>query len=283
LFGFPNLLQHFFYWFALGWPLFLIAIAASGTGLLARLLRDGDRSALFLLAWIALPLMAASAFRSFQEVRYVFHLYPLLVILFAWGLWWVWDGLAARVVRAHGARVVTLVTLVAGSFVASGDVGMLTLAASERTYDTPQDPTRSVINWSAYAGLRQDHEGPSRAVRERAASGDRVAAVGLPHMLAIYRFYVGRLDVVLSRPEDASYHRRHGDRIVDWVTGAEIVYDPVQLPSGSGQTTWLLGDDVLLRDDVSYFPAEVRRDTRSLPGEEVFRGRDGVSFARTLP
>jgi hypothetical protein len=105
LFGFPNLLQHFFYWFALGWPLFLIAIAASGTGLLARLLRDGDRSALFLLAWIALPLMAASAFRSFQEVRYVFHLYPLLVILFAWGLWWVWDGLAARVGRAHGARV----------------------------------------------------------------------------------------------------------------------------------------------------------------------------------
>jgi hypothetical protein len=143
---------------------------------------------------------------------------------------------------------------------------------------------RSIISWKAYASFHQDQQAPSRIVRERAGNADMVAAIGVPHQLAVYRFYLGRLDVALSRPENWGYQRLRNGRIIDWVTGSELVFDPKELvrtsPAG---TTWLVGDEVILGEEADYFQSPVREEARALVKDGTLRGRDGVSFARRLP
>jgi hypothetical protein len=71
---------------------------------------------------------------------------------------------------------------------------------------------------------------------------------------------------------------------VDWVTGAELVFDPGDLavPPG-GNAGWLLGDDALLRNDVSYFPPWVLGDARTLATDPLMRAKDGVTFVKRSP
>jgi hypothetical protein len=278
LFGFPNVLQHFVYWFALGWPVFLLVVVGGAMMMLHRHLRLSDRAALYVVAGLVLPVALASAASSYEESRYVFHLYPILVVLFAWALLRFADA-TTPFVRSAQARRGLFVTVLASGFVVSGDIGALTLAPALRDYDSQRDPMRSIISWKAYAGFHQDHAGAGRFVQERAAPAELIAAIGAPHQLISYRFYTGRLDIVLGRPEDAGYQRRRGGRIVDRITGAEVVFDPAELRRRLETTGgWLLGDDVILRDDVSYLAPDVRAALRDLAGEASYRGRDDVTF-----
>jgi 4-amino-4-deoxy-L-arabinose transferase-like glycosyltransferase len=283
LFGFPNLPQHFFYWFALGWPVFLAAIVIAGIVMFDRVLRTGDRSMLYLLGGIIAPVVVASTYEAFFESRYVFHVYPLLVILFAWGLTRVAEVVSDRLGAAHRSHLV-LAAVAAIGFFASFDVGARTWDPLVRTYASPRDPMRSVISWSAFAGFHQDHEGPSRFVNEHVTDGDRVAVIATLHQLPIYSFYLGRIDVVLGKPEEMGHYRLKNGRLVERATGSAVVLDPAQLtqPDGSG-ATWLVGDDVLLSDGVENFSLQVRRESRALAGETMHRGRDGVTFVRRLP
>lgn len=284
LFGFPNVLQYFVYWFALGWPLFLVVISAAALIMFERVLRNGDRALLFILVAIAGPLMIASMFDAYFESRYVFHLYPLLVILLAWGLLRLGDRLASLTMRQGAAALAVRGTVLAAGFFASGDVGSITWAPLTRSHASHRDPMRSIISWKAYASFHQDQRGPSRFVLDSAGPADVVAAIGVPHQLAVYRFYMGRLDVALSRPENHGYQRLRNGRIIDWVTGSELVFDPKELvrisPAG---TTWLVGDEVILGDVAAYFPAQVRRVVQTIVKDWTLTGRDGVSFARRLP
>jgi 4-amino-4-deoxy-L-arabinose transferase-like glycosyltransferase len=279
LFGFPNLFQHFVYWFVLGWPLFLVAIIGFGALLISRFVADGDRAKVFLVISIIAPMALASVFDAYFESRYVFHLYPLLTILFAWGLGEVWDR-QRILLPASGFRqaLVTGIAL-ALCFAASGDVGPRSWGPMRRTYASPRDPMRAVISWRAYSGFQQDQAGVSRAVVERLGPDDVVAAIGVPHQLAVYRFYMGRLDIALGRPQDAGYHRRHGTEIIDRVTGSTLVFDPMGLVT-PGRRTWLVGDEILLRDELDYFAPEVEREARALARDVDVLGRDGVSFAK---
>jgi 4-amino-4-deoxy-L-arabinose transferase-like glycosyltransferase len=286
IFGYPNVLQHFLYWFVLGWPVFTVVVLLACGALLQRLLRDRtDLAALFLLAALVLPLLAASFFRPYFEARYVFHLYPLLAIAYAWALVEASGRLGRRLRLALAPGAALTAAVVGLGFLVSQDVGRVTFGISERTYATARDPIRAVINWDLYAGFHQDHEGPSAWVRKRLGEADRVLVVGVPYMFAIYRFYVGQLDVVLGRPEDGSYQRRRGERIVDWVTGAEVVYDAETLAERARTapgSAWLLFDDVLLGEDDPYLGLEVRRGLRDLAPPASFRGRDGVTSVRRL-
>lgn len=283
LFGFPNLLQHFFYWFVLGWPVFLIVTVIGGIVMFDRFLRTGDRSMLYLLGGIIGPVTVASAYHSFFESRYVFHLYPLLAILFAWSLTRGAEAIAGSLGMAHRSRLVLAAVATMG-FIASADVGSRTWAPLVRTHASPRDPMRSVISWRAYAGFHQDHQAPSRFVDANASDGDRVAVVATLHQLAVYAFYLGRIDVSLATAEDADHHRLRNGRIVERTTGSEVVFDPeelVQAPEGG--TTWLLADEILLSNDVEVLPAQVRSDAREIAGEATYRGRDGVTFVRRFP
>jgi hypothetical protein len=283
LFGFPNLLQYFFYWFVLGWTVFLMVIVIGGIVMLDKFLRTGDCSMLYLLGGILIPVTVASNFEAFFESRYVFHLYPLLAVLFAWSLTRGADAIAGLLGLAHRNQVV-LAAVVTLGFFASTDVGSRTWAPLVRTHASPRDPMRSVISWDAYAGFHQDHQAPSRFVIANAAEGDRVAVIATLHQLAVYAFYLGRIDVSLARAEDADQHRLRNGRIVDRTTGSEVVFDPEQLVQApAGGTTWLLADEVLLSADVEELPAQVRNATRVLVGTATYRGRDGVTFVRRFP
>ena len=284
LFGFPNVLQYFVYWFALGWPLFLIAVTAAAVIMFERFLRTGDRAALFLLSAVVPPLMIASMFDAYFESRYVFHLYPLLVILFAWGLVRLGDRLATLTRRQGNAALATRGAVLALGFLASGDVGSGSWAPLTRDYASHRDPIRSIISWRAYASFHQDQQGPSRLVRDSAGPADVVAAIGVPHQLAVYRFYMGRLDVALSRPENRGYQRMRNGQIIDWVTGSELVFDAKELVRTSPTaTTWLLGDEVILGDVADYFAAHVRRDAQPIVRDRTLTGRDGVTFLLRQP
>jgi hypothetical protein len=283
LFGFPNVLQYFVYWFALGWPLFLASVTIAAMLLFQRYLRHTERAPLYVVAGLVLPIAGASAFSSYEESRYVFHLYPLLVVLFSWGLLRLADMLRA-VVQPPQVRTVVFGTVLAIGLVASRDVGPLTLAPIIRDYGSPRDPMRSIISWKAYAGFHQDHAGPAGFVRSQATAGELVAGIGAPHQLIVDRYYTGRMDLMLGRPGDYSYQRRRDGRLVDRVTGAEVVFHPEELARRlEGNTGWLLGDDVMLRDDVAYLPREVQAAARSVARDVQFRGRDGVSFVARLP
>ena len=284
LFGFPNLPQHFFYWFALGWPVFLVVIMLGGVAMYGRVLREGDRAMLYLLAAIIGPLAMASMFESYFESRYVFHLYPLLAIIFAWSLFQIFSRFGVDD-RLHGwPKYLTMGTFLACGFLLSGDVGPISWAPANRMYSSPRDPMRSIISWRAYAPHHQDQAGPSQFVRQQSGGDDRVAALGVPHQLAVYRYYVGRLDVALTRPENFNYQRTRNGRLFDYVTGAELVFDPRQLVSDTARTTtWILGDRTILRDDVPYFAPEVRNAARALVQDPTVIGGDSVTFAKKVP
>jgi hypothetical protein len=283
LFGFPNVLQYFVYWFALGWPLFLGAVSIAALVLFQRYLRYGDRPALYVVSGLVLPIVAASAFSSYEESRYVFHLYPLLAILLAWGLLQFAEMLLPRLHSTQARMAITSGVLAMG-FLATRDVGALTLAPATRSYESRRDPMRSIISWKPYAGFHQDQAGAGAFVREQSVPGDLVAGIGAPHQLNVFRFYAGRMDVMIGRPQDTDYQRRRDGVLVDRYTGTEIVFDMEELVRRlEGRGGWLLADNVILREDVDYFAAGVKNAARAHIGNIVFRGRDGMTFVAKVP
>jgi hypothetical protein len=281
-FGFPNVLQYFVYWFALGWPVFLAATTLVGAIMLRRYFTTREPALLYLPAGILIPIVLSSFFSTYQESRYVFHVYPLLVVGYVWGIMEIVERL--RGWKVGGIRAVaTLAGVFAVALLATGDVGRGTIAPLTRTYGDTRDVMRSIISWPAYGRFHQDQVGAARYVREHMSPGDQVVAIGLPHQLHVYRFYAGRLDAALTRAENSNYQRRREGVLVDRFTGATLVTDVHELTSGSGATTWLIGDTVLMSEDVEYFPSEVRRDARRVADGAVFRGRDGVTYVVKLP
>jgi hypothetical protein len=282
LFGFPGVLKYFVYWFASGWPLFLTATTIVGALMLGRYLSTRDRALLYLPAGIVIPVATASFFASYEESRYVFHLYPLLVVAFAWGCVQFAETVSDRL-GWHGWRAVTAhVVCAAIAMVATRDIGALSVAPLTRDYGDQRDVMRSVISWPVYGSFHQDQAGAAMYVRENMSPGDRVVAIGLPHQLNVYRFYVGQLDAALTRPQNTSYQRRRAGRVVDWVTGAELFIDVGDLTATRGATTWLLGDTAILSDAVNYFSPQVRADARVVAATAGFRGRDGVTYVVKL-
>ena len=281
-FGFPNVLQYFLYWFAMGWPLFLVATTICCAAMVLRYFSSRNRAFLYLPAGIIIPAVVASLFSAYQESRYVFHLYPLMVVAFVWGIVSITDRVVGR---ASGS--VRPVAVLAGTAIvallATGDVGRLTVAPLGRSYGEPRDVMRSIISWPAYGCFHQDQMGAARYVRDHMRAGDRVVAIGLPHQLHVYRFYVGQLDAAVTRDENRAYQRRRQGRLLDRYTGATLVTDVDDLLTNDGSTTWLIGDTVLQSDSVTYFPESVRDDARRVAARTAFVGRDGITYVVRLP
>jgi len=289
LFGYPDFLRYFLYWYVLGWPVLTVVVAAGTVLLLVRHASDRRRPApLFLLGALGIPVVATSFFRAFQEARYTFHLYPLMVLVFAGSCLWLWSRLRLRmpaghaVVRGGAAVACTLAVLWA-----SQDADPLRAwSIGSRTYRSPRDPVRSVINWRLYAGFHQDHETPSLFVRERLAPGDRVVAAGPPHVISIYHFYVGRVDALVGRWEDFLYYRKVDGRTVGYITGSDVLRDPAELqalaaPAGGG-AVWLLADKLLFDPDNDYYSPAVKAWLRDAASRAAYVGLDGQTFATRL-
>jgi hypothetical protein len=287
-FGFPNVLQYFLYWLVRGWPILTIVVAVG----LAKLLLEHikDRSApmpIFVFGVLFLHVVLTSFFRAFFESRYIFHLYPLLVMIAAW----VSLDVAARAWRA--ARVGGGI-LWAPAAVAVGLLILLFLedanpadahAIGDRTYRSEKDPLRSVISWAPYAGFHQDRKTPSLYVRSHLEPGDKVVGIGPPHTIGVYHFYLEPLGYALGRSGDRSYYREVGGKVVSWVTASEILEDPAAVESlrskGRG-VVWLLLDRLLLAEDNRYYPESAKDYLRSISEDPDYVGLDGQTIAVKL-
>jgi hypothetical protein len=290
LFGYPDLRNHFFHWMSRGWPVLTWIFAAGGIALLFRCTnRADDPRPLYLLSMIFVPLLLTSSFRSYHEARYVFHLYPLVVLVVAATL----VGVGRRLLRVLGPRRPAAHAVAAGGLVVLALFGLrdsdprAAWALGAREYGSPKDPVRSVINWSMYADFHQDHKTPALWVAERVRPGDRIVAAGPSHMAGVYHYYTGGVTHVLGRPRDRAYYRRTPDgRTIGWVTGSEVVKDvagveALRQPDAEG-TTWLLADERLLHPDNRFYDDDLKRWLQQAADRRAFTGRDGRTFVVAL-
>lgn len=285
-FDYPHFYRYFLTWFVRGWPVLTIVFYIGSVLLLTRFL--ADRSAptpVFVLGAIFVPAVLASFFRSYPEARYTFHLYPLMLIVYA-AIAVEWGTRLMKSVRGGGQwrRGVVAVAMVLVAFLASQDANPVDAwSIGNRTYQSAKDPIRSVVNWTFYKGFHQDHKGPSLYVRERLVPGDRVVALGPPHMVSAYHYYIGRVDYAVGGPDDFRYHRRvRGGKTVTYMTGSEILESLPGLKEiiegGSGGGIWLLGDRMLLVEDNPSYSNKMKEYIRSLARDPNYLGLDGQTF-----
>lgn len=287
LFGYPNVYEYFLTWFIKGWPILSIIVALGCVLLAARFVSDRTAPApLFVLGALFIPAILTSFLpNEFYEARYTFHLYPLIVMVFAVivveaksrfirGL-----SVGGRFGRGMVATAIALLAL----FVSQDGNPAAAWSVGNRDYQSKKDPIKGHINWKFYAGFHQDHKTPSRYVREHLREGDQVVAVGAPHMIAIYHYYVGRVDYSVAEQIEGFQFRLKGNKIRDHMTGSEILDSLPRLreiiEKDPGRGIWLLCDRMLLVEDNHYFSEPMKEYLRGLARDPVYLGLDGQTFA----
>lgn len=288
---FPNFPRYFLYWYVLGWPILTILLFVGSVLFLSYYIKDRRATVpLFLLGALYLPAFLASLFASYAESRYTFHLYPLIVIIF---IIVVMKGGAQILQRWKGGslrvrQLIILVGLPLAVMVLSQDARPIEAwKIGERTYQTPEDPIRSVICWEPYAIFHQDHESPGHYVRDRLGVEDKVIYMGPIHMTSLYTFYVGKPEYALV-PENQPYHygRIKDGKPINYVSGTELVAGlsglQEMMETYKGRL-WLIGDYPLLREDTLFYSAPLREFVDARAQAPDFLARDGRTFVIKLP
>ena len=285
LFGVPNVLQHFAYWFILGWPFLSLVVALTAAWQLRCFLADRtDSAALYLPAVVMLMVLSASFIQSYYESRYVFHLYPALVVLYCVAVLAGADFVVRRL-RLSGGPVrggVTASLLLLGLVLSHDANPLFSWRIGDRDFGTPRNPLQSVISWPQYAGFHADRELPAEYYRRHRQETDRVLTLGPIFMHTQFHYYAGGVDASLNQEDwPDGYGRLRDGRLVNYLTGAELVVGSAGIQSylqHSPGAVWILGDLLLLADDNSYYSRDVKTALRKLVGEPQIKGRDGVSF-----
>ena len=289
LFGFPHLWRYWLVWLVRGWPVLTVVLVAGTVWLARRAIQDKHAAApRFVLGAIFLPALLASALDTpFYEARYVFHLYPLMILVAVW------------VVLEFGGRWVQRVPKGAGRAVAASLVALAALAASndanpaaawaigERSYVSAQDPIRGPTNWVPYAGFHQDHKNPSLYVKNRLHPKDVVVAVGPPHAIAVYQFYIGRVDYGVDEVPRGYQPVLRDGRILEHVAGSQILTSPSALRrvlnGAAERRVWLLCDQPVFETEDDIYSPEMKRYLKSLTRHPVFVGLDRKTFVAQVP
>jgi hypothetical protein len=292
-FGYPlyRLYEYFFSWFVQGWPVFLVFVAFGSALLLARFISDRSaRAPLFVLGAIYIPAVLTSfALPHYVEARYTFHLYPLMVLVFSTVAIEAGFRLFTSLIPTGGQarKLKVAIVSLAALFISQDANPVHAWSVGNRNYQSPRDPIRSVINWDLYAGFHQDHKNPALYIRQHLLPTDRILALGPPHTLAIYHFYVGQVHYALAGPRDFNYHQvARGGKVVAFITGSEILQSLAsikevmeELPQGR---IWLVGDRLLLLADNPSYPNHIQKYLRSFAYNPDYLGLDGQTFAVKL-
>ena len=293
---FPDVYIYFLQWFVPGWPVIWMLLLAAVI-LLARqsVVDDPQRTIYLLLASIFLPVVITSLLLwRFSESRYFFHLYPLMLAAVAW--------LAASglrrfgdLLRAYGLRVRVVVPMVVVLVVvfASRDLNPLkAYRIGGREPTTRKDPIRSVLGWGPYAHFQQDLRDPARYVRERMKRGEVIVVVGPPHDAAVYRYYLGRVDYVVSSFVDGKPAAYTNARLLasggylDPVADARIIHSKAQLKRLVRQKRaagiWLLSDKLVTDPKLWFLSKPTCGYLAKLTSRPAYVGPDGQTIAVKL-
>ena len=226
MFSYPNFYDQFLKWYLWGWP-FLTAVFAIGVIQLAAYFIKNRRALvpLFMLGVIFIPAIAASLFQPNDDAaRYTFHLYPLMVIIFA--------AVAAQTISycvsrlAPERRLTRGLTATALAWVAlliSQDANPIhAWSVGDGTYRDPRHPIRSILVGTNVRN-HLDYKNPSLYVQERLGPQDKVIIAGGPVTIAICHYYIGRVDYALSnRPSIEMLHWKDG-KLADTTVNSEII------------------------------------------------------------
>jgi hypothetical protein len=285
IFGVPNLLQYFVYWFVIGWPFLILVVGLTVLWLLSSFLADRNNiSALYLPAVVLVPAVMASFFQSYNESRYVFHLYPAMVIMFALAMAACSDFVVCRLKLSRGPpRVIVIIGMLTVMLVLSQDANpVLSWRIADRDFQSVRDPMRSVISRPAYAGFHADRKSPSEYALIHRRKGDRVMTLGPIFVHAQYHYYTEGTDACLNPVNSPKAYGRWRDGIlINYVTGAEILSGIEEIQEffkKSPGTVWLLGDTLLFHSDNDYYSESVKKYLRELTDNPVVWGRDGFSI-----
>jgi hypothetical protein len=286
MFGFPNFGTHFLYWLIKGWPI-MTAVFAIGCLLLLTSFFSNPKRILpiFVLGAIFIPALMTSFFKSYHESRYIFHLYPLIVIVFSMvSIKAISYILTILPFKRKSAQVLISVTLIVTIFFFSQDANPFhAWSVGNRTYQSTRDRIRSVISWKPYAEFHQDHQSPSIFVKDHLSAKDKIVVIGPIHMIGLYHFYTGKVDYAVAPTRTPTYYSlSKKGKLINYVTGSEILGG---LPGfktfleNSSKGVWLIGDYLLLIDDNEFYSSMLKEYLRPLVKNPDFIGRDSRTFA----
>ena len=289
LFGFPHFYDFLLHWLIAGWPLFLLVMLVGLAALLRDRIEDRTRpEPLFLLLSLHLLLFIPGFFKAFAESRYFFHLYPLLVMVFVFGLREILHWFRRRTSSEWLAQPqFATILLTISVLLLSQDITLIdTASAATRDYNTSRDPVRSVISWKTYAGFHQDHVTPANYVKANLQNDDIVVVAGPVFIPPIYQHYIGRVDVTVAPHYQPIYYGRLRDgKLVNYITGSDVLPEYQPLASVIAERTndiWLLSDYTLLEPDNQFYSDSLKVLLKSLTPDTLILGRDQKSFAMWL-
>lgn len=287
-FGYPNIRGFFLRWLLDGWPRFSFVLGIGAVLLTRKFFMDKrDGSALFLITMTIFPVLFCGViFWIFYSARYIFHLYPLLVIAFTYTLFRAIDAglgavkpLAAVLARrpivhnmAVGAVAIALATVL------SQDIYLAdALAAGKRTCQTAKNPSKAITNSATYATYHQDYKTPAQYLAGQKKPGDIVILMARAHVPPIYHFYLGAIDyVVLERGEPQFLLKKTDQRPRHYTTGSELIVSAESLnraiDENRGKTIWLVTDSHLM---VDFTSEEILEEIEAYPRRLMYTGLDG--------
>lgn len=287
LFGFPALYKYLIRWLAEGWPVMTAILAVGSVWLFVRFLRDRrDVASLFLLGALYLPALFASLFESDFVSIYTLHLYPLIVLIFAFVVWRVgtfaWRRFSFG--KAFSGRLAFLCGLPIILLMSQDANPLPAWQVGDRTYQSETHPVRNATNFRFYNDFHQDLKSPGLFVKAYMGEQDRVAVIGPDYMAQLAHYYTGNVDYVLT-PEEKARKRglmKQGDHI-HYTMGSAFITDRAELEALIQEyrgRLWIVGDRRILREDNPYHPdEEVKERVRDLVEQPDYVGRDGITFA----
>ena len=242
----------------------------------------------FILGVIFIPALMTSFFVTYHESRYIFHLYPLIVIVFSMvsikSISYILNMLPLK--PSPSKALATAILILAIFFVSQDANPLHAWDVGKRTYRSARDPIRSVISWKPYAGFHQDHQSPSLFVNDHLSMGDKIVVIGPIHMIGLYHYYTGKVDYAVAPTKTPGYYGiMKNEKMINYVTGSEIIGGFPEFRrfiENNHKGIWLLGDYLLLIDDNIFYSRSMKDYIHSLIRNPDYIGLDSKTFAVKL-
>jgi hypothetical protein len=265
LFGFPDVYNRFLKYFLEGW---FVELSFAGVGgvLIWReyLINKENQSAIFCLwSLVGALLLMGFAYQGDNAARYSFHLFPLLLLLQAFGMVWIIQKSFGRE-KINSALTICVLLLMLyptdTQIVHSLEIRGLQYS------DDIHKPLRTPGTGYGYR-YHPDYKNVSKFIRGQMHHEDIV--ISMEEVVPYY--YIGRLDY-LWIPQDkdkVSQHQNAGTGVVK-----RIRFDMLQniLHESQGRAIWMLNDDLRVRKVKKNIP--VLTFLEDLKKCTVFTGSD---------
>ena len=265
LWNYPLFYPYFATWLLRGFPLLLLLLAVSFAYFTVQALRnDCDDTVVYGHLVIVFPLLFASIPKFyFYSSRYVFHAYPIIIIICCLAVYllierlWNKSGPGSLAVTGSGSerrRLVGYGLTALTIMIASQDVSLTEareIGEMARGHEYQRSIVKSTGNLYPYSAYHQDYKSPSFFLRKNAGPDDLIIILCKAHMPSIYRYYSG-LNVSLVMEEIQHYGIKTKRGLVHYMTGDVILKNAEDLKEALGtnqnRNVWLVADPYLLNN-----------------------------------